>query len=182
MNVLSVWFLLFAPFCRANNLFFHNYFEDRIYDKHISWAFQRLRLLDTYAAKSYNSKETCKGGSNFCMILQHKCLVTLTQLRKQALHAYMYQRVFPCGKNQSGLVKNNLIFLKKKWNLHIIFLFHCQIQYTVLVKSFAHLMLWIFCDPPERGGLSTPSKVYLSPPGWLEKNPHLNVRNFWPRL
>ena len=26
--------------------------------------------------------------------------------------------------------------------------------YTVLVKSFAHLMLWIFCDPPERGGLT----------------------------
>ncbi len=25
---------------------------------------------------------------------------------------------------------------------------------TVLVKSFAHLMLWIFCDPPERGGLT----------------------------
>ena len=24
-------------------------------------------------------------------------------------------------------------------------------KYTVLVKSFAHLMLWIFCDPPERG-------------------------------
>ncbi len=66
----------------------------------------------------------------------------------------------------------------------------------MLVKSFAHLMLWIFCDPPERGGLtlniveyaelhyklSTPSKVYLSPPWRLEKNSHLNVRNFWPRL
>ncbi len=62
---------------------------------------------------------------------------------------------------------------------------------TVLVKSFAHLMLWIFRDPPERGGLilniveyekiyklPTPSKVYLFPPGRLEKNSHLNVRNF----
>ncbi len=25
---------------------------------------------------------------------------------------------------------------------------------TMLVKGFAHLMLWIFCDPPERGGLT----------------------------
>ena len=50
---------------------------------------------------------------------------------------------------------------------------------TVLVKSFAHLMLWIFCDPYERGVLT---KVYLSPPGRLEKNSYLNVRNFWLRL
>ena len=30
--------------------------------------------------------------------------------------------------------------------------------------------------------LSTPSIIYLSPPGRLGKNSHLNVRNFWSRL
>ena len=68
---------------------------------------------------------------------------------------------------------------------------------TVLVKSFAHLMLWIFCDTPwERGAnfehgwvwndlfykLSTTSKVYLSSLGRLEKKFYLNVRNFCLRL
>ncbi len=42
---------------------------------------------------------------------------------------------------------------------HMVPYLHAQTpisQTTVLVKSFAHLMLWIFCDPPERGGLTLP--------------------------
>ncbi len=31
---------------------------------------------------------------------------------------------------------------------------------TVLVKSFAHLISWISCDPPERGGLILNMVVY----------------------
>ncbi len=41
-------------------------------------------------------------------------------------------------------------FIPRLWNWSLL---HCYFS-TVLVKSFAHLMLWIFCEPPERGGLT----------------------------
>ncbi len=69
-----------------------------------------LRLLDTYAAKSHPSctfpsitplldhvskiciEGSVQGGSDFCMILQHKCLVTLRALYKytQNVEAVIY--------------------------------------------------------------------------------------------
>ncbi len=51
---------------------------------------------------------------------------------------------------------------------------NCYIFNTVLVKSFAYLMLLIFCDPPERGGL----KLSISPRKARKKFPFKCVKFF----
>ncbi len=59
----------------------------------------------------------------------------------------------PCSQQLERLTWNNVAF-----HLRIIFRanqghFSFQVgYYTVPVKSFAHLLLWVLCDPPEWGG------------------------------
>ena len=66
------------------------------------------------------------------------------------------------------------------------------VQYSAGQKFRTFIAMNFLWPPWERGAnfehggvwnkLSTTSKVYLSPPGRLEKNFYLNVRNFWLRL
>ena len=59
--------------------------------------------------------------------------------------------LFPTWGNNAKLNQIDSPF----WIISITIIFGISIfSNTVLVKSFADLMLWIFCDPPERGELT----------------------------